>query len=308
MATITNEEIIKRYLNHYEHSKQSSKTRASCLNYFFLTKYNGYNGHIFNIKKEDLVSYFDYLNQLETISLDTKKLKWNIIKSFLKFSMEFYDNFQVTIPKFSIKWQPIHKQPKTNKDVVMTLEELSTILNYFKENRFTYYLIFRILAETGMRKGGVINYNIEDSEKNLNNRTIITKEKTGVKQYFVSKELSEYLSMYLEDRKLEAVNINAFFISRNKDRFSNRAFNGILKGVNSNIGVLRKLNINKNITCHTFRRSLNTFRFKMGAPSDDMEFLLGHSISLNRDKYVKLSHEEKLEIYDKWYPYYNVSI
>jgi len=298
-----NEKIIETYLNHYKHSRQSVKTRKSSLNYFFESKYFGYKGHAFEIDTDILIDYFDYLKDRDSLSLSSKKLKWTLLISFLNFSMEYYRKYEfiVIIPKHSINWNGIiHKKPKTNKDVVMTKEEINDILNYLKLRHFNYYIIFRVFTETGMRKGELISINYNDV--NLEKRCIKTKGKTGEKFYYISKELSKYLKIYLKERKLRNVNTKALFLSIHSKRFGERQFNAYLKTV------LRDLKIKKVITCHTFRRTLNTLRKLMECPDGDLEFLLGHAISLNRDRYVKLTPEQKLELFDKWYPYLDISI
>ncbi|MFX1384927.1 MAG: hypothetical protein ACFFBP_21065, partial [Promethearchaeota archaeon] len=150
MIRPSNEEIIGRFLNHYRASKQSVNVRKSSLRYFFGEKYFHYEGHAFDINKRDLVDYFDYLNHKEDISLKTKMLRWAMIKSFLNFAMEYYDDFSVRIPKNTVKWKKIHKDPNSNKDTVLTIEEIKKILDYLKLYNYQYYLIFRTLAETGM--------------------------------------------------------------------------------------------------------------------------------------------------------------
>jgi len=159
MIEPTNEKIKETYLNHYRHSKQSVKTRKSALNYFFSELYFGYREHTFKIDTNILIDYFDYLKHLDSLSLGSKKTKWTLLISFLNFCMEYYRkyNFIVVIPKHSINWNGIpHKEPETNKNIIMTKEEIEKILDYLKLSHFQYYLIFRIFAETGMRKGELI--------------------------------------------------------------------------------------------------------------------------------------------------------
>ncbi len=86
---ITNKEIIESYLDFYKHSEQSIRTRRSVLNYFFIRF--GYIDHIFNINKRILMNYFNYLNQLENITLKTKKMKWIILKGLCQFVNEYYE-------------------------------------------------------------------------------------------------------------------------------------------------------------------------------------------------------------------------
>jgi len=311
MYDISNQEIIDKYLNRYIHSKQSISTRRSCLNYFFNTKYFGYSGHIFDIKKKILLDYFNYLNQLKNLSLGTKKTKWILLKSFLDYCSEYYEDdygFIIRFPKNSIKWKPTHKEPNTNKNVVMNIEELKKILNWLRVHHFSYYLIFRVLAETGMRKGGLIA--IDYDKIFLKERYIETNEKNGRNSYFISRELSNLLEIYLERRKSHNIEEKALFISNHLKRLNIRTLNQFLKGSSNRKrkGILKTIGIKKNITCHTFRKTLNTLRYEMGCPDGDLEFLLCHAISINRDKYIKLTHEQKLELYDKWYPYHNISI
>jgi len=299
-----NNTIISKYLNHYRHSNQSVKTRKSSLNYFFNPKYFGYKGHIFDINTDILIDYFDYLKHLETISLGTKKTKWTLIISFLNFCMEYYRkyNFIVIIPKHSINWNGInHKEPNTNKDIVMSKEEIKEILEYLKLCHFKYYLIFRIFSETGMRKGELIN--IDYDEINLEKRFIKTMGKTGKKVYYISKELAKFLKLYLKERKLKIVKTKALFLSIQSKRYTERQFNAYLKKV------LNDLKIKKNITCHTFRRTLNTFRKLMGCPNEDRKILLNHKIKdVNIESYVKLNYKQYIELFDKWFPYQDIQL
>jgi len=301
----TNQEIIGTHLNHYRDSKQSVKTRKSSLNYFFKPEYFGYKGHIFDIDTDILIDYFDYLKHLKTISLGTKKTKWTLLKSFLNFTMEYYRKYKfiVIIPQHSINWNGIvHKKSKTNKNVVMSIEEIYSILNYLKLRNFKYYLIFRIFAETGMRKGGLIN--IDYDKVNIKKRYIDTIEKfSQEKIYYISADLGIFLEIYIKERKLKDVEIKALFLSSYSKRYTERQFNLYLKHV------LNDLKIKKKITCHTFRRSLNTFRKVMGCPSEDRKILLNHKVKdVNLESYVKLNYKQFIKLYDNWYPYKEIQM
>lgn len=299
-----NKTVINKYLKRYRYSYQSVKTRKSALNYFFNSKYFGYMGHIFDINTDTLIDYFDYLKHLETISLGTKKTKWTLLISFLNFCMEYYrqHKFIVIIPKHSINWNGFnHKEPETNKDVVMTKEEVREILEYLKLRHFKYYLIFRIFSETGMRKGELINTDYDGV--NLDKRYIKTMGKTGKKVYYISKELANFLKLYLKERKLKNVKTKALFLSIQSKKYTERGFDAYLKKV------LKDLKIKKNITCHTFRRTLNTFRKLMGCPNEDRKILLNHKVrDVNVESYVRLNYKQFIELYDKWFPYQNIQL
>lgn len=298
-----NNEIIEKYLYTFRNSKQSQNTRKSCLNYFFNEVYFGFKGHVFEIGKRNLLEYKDYLNHLKTISLSTKKTKWTILRSFLSYCEDYYEEEYDIYFKFpkEKKWNLTHKEPESNTDVFLTIEEVKQILDYLKRTNFKYYLIFRLFSESGLRKGGVIN--LDYNKVFLDKRYVDTKEKNGRNAYYITEGLRDYLKIYLKERKLIEIETKALFLSPHLNRFSNRAFNHFLKKV------LDKIKITKTITCQAFRRSLNLLRFEMGCPEEIRRILLNHSIpGVNFNNYVKkgLDYKKFLNYFDTWYPFQNI--
>jgi integrase len=299
MTEITNQQIIDRYLKRFSHSKKSQSTRKYALEYFLRSDNFGYSGHIFSISKRDVIDYFDYLNHLDTIALQTKINKWMIFRSFLQFIMEYYDDVVIVIPRYSTKWKAIHKKPDSNKDVVMTKEEVKRILDYMYYNNYNYYLFFRLLAETGMRIGEFLNLDCEDV--NIKKRYIEAEGKTGRKVYYFSEGLARHLEIYLKERMNRETDSKALFLSIQKKRYALRTINHYIRNC-----VIR-LNIEKRISCHTFRRTLNTLRKRMGCPKEDRKILLCHKVSdVNFSCYVKLNYYDYIQLYDKWNPYKNI--
>ena len=300
-----NKEIIEEYLHSFRNSEQSQATRRSCLNYFFKSKYFGYKGHVFNIGKKSLLKYRDYLNHLETISLSTKKTKWTILKSFLTFCEDCYEEEYKIFFNFPHKrdWNKIHKEPVSNADVFLTIEEIKTIIEYLKRTNFKYYLIFRLFAESGPRKGGVIN--IDYDKIFLKERYLKTIEKNGRVVYYFSEELRDYLNIYLKERKLIKTETKALFLSSHLKRFNIRGFNLFLKKITS------KLGIEKNVTCHVFRRSLNLLRFEIGCSDEIQKILINHSVpGVTFNNYVKkgIDYTKFLNYFDQWNPYQKANI
>jgi integrase len=299
MTDPTNQEIIDRYLQRFSHSPESQRMRKYCLQYFFSPKYFGYNKHMFEISKRDLVDYFDYLNHLDTISLQTKQNKWMIFRSFLQFIMEYYDDLIIIIPHYCVNWKPIHKKPKSNKDVVMNKEEVKWILDYNYKHNYQYYILFRLLAETGMRHGELLS--IDHDDVNTRKRLVETKGKNGRNVYYFSKGLARHLAIYLKERMLRDASSKALFLSIQKKRYAPRSINNYLSNC------LTQLKISKSISCHTFRRTLNTLRKRMGCPNEDRKILLCHKVNdVNFNCYVKLNYNDYIQLYDKWNPYKNI--
>lgn len=298
---MSNQEILEEYIDFYSHSKASQKTRKSCLNYFF--KKFGYSGEIFDINTRELLKYFSWLKNLPDINLTTKKTKWAILSSFLNWLMEIPENdFIVKIPSKTISWNGISaKTDRSNKNVYATRKEIEQICQYF-DNDFRYYIVFRLLIETGMRKGELINLRIDEiiiDERHIH----LYMGKTMEKHYFISESFKPSLQTYLNERKTMDVGHDFLFVGPHKTKYSERIFNKKLEIARD------KLGIKKRITCHTFRRSLNDFRKDMGCALEDREVLLGHkSSNVNVSGYTKSDITRYRALYDKWNPYKELNL
>jgi len=71
-----------------------------------------------------------------------------------------------------------------------------------------------------------------------------------------------------------------------------------------------KLGIEKDITTHTFRRSINTHRKKLKkCPLEICKRLLGHkTIDVNEASYTIYDFEDLIELYDQYDPYENLNL
>ncbi|MFW9879768.1 MAG: tyrosine-type recombinase/integrase [Candidatus Thorarchaeota archaeon] len=332
-----NKTIIQKYLDHYNHSPQSRKMRESNLRFFFGEYFplgNGtksktwfnYDGHIFDIDNEKIIDYFDYLKTLDTVSITTRKNRWHIFISFLNYTMYIYRKYNFIIakpPKEFVSFEnAVSKKTKvkSNRKIFATKEEIQKILDYLNAHNFKHYLIFRIFVETGMRKGELINAKyteLEPEERFINPE----KGKKDEKYYFFTESLAKLLKIYLQERKSLKIQKNFLFLTNGFEKYSNRAFNLILKGNISkgkngelieHIGVLDAIGIDKvqrNITCHTFRRTINDFRKDMGCPNEDRKILLGHKIrDVNVRSYTNSDYKRLRILFDKWNPYKDLKL
>ena len=315
----SNQELIDAYLNNYQHSKQSQNQRKSSLKYFFgVDHFNGTdieyfipsdncinivkipNKDIFDITTPILKEYFVWLKNLDTINITTKRNKWNILISFLNYTMEDHEEFLIRIPQKTVNWRGCNGNGKEVKEIATT-EEIEQILQHFKLYNFKHYLIFRLLIETGMRKGELINAKYGDL--NIEKRYIRTTGKTEDVAYYYSKELAHFLKQYLNEREKISLDNKILFLTNRIEKYSNRIFNILLKNA------CKKLGIEKNITCHTFRRSINTYRKKMGCNLEDRKILLNHKVNdVNIESYLIYDHEEYLALFDNNNPYENLNL
>lgn len=308
----SNKEIINKYLEHYRHSPQSLSMRRSSLNYFFgkqEKKCFGYQGHIFDIETSVLIEFFEWLKNLDLVSIQTRKNKWAIIKSLLQYTMEFYNakkyNIFIVIPSKTVDWKgavPKRSGNHSNADVYATKDEIQRILHFLRNRNFKHYIIFRTFIDTGMRKGELREARV--SELYIEKRYFHTRKgKTGEKMYAIRKDLATLLKIYLDERMKYDVKTDILFLNKYLRKYSLRSFNLILKDV------CKKVKISKNITTKTFRKSLNDFRKEMGCNTEDREMLLGHKTNrVNIRNYTRSDIARHIETYDRWYPYIDLAL
>jgi len=300
LIDFSNEELIDEYMGYFMHSPQSQDNRRSALKYFFREDHYNYKDHVSTITTSILKKYFNWLKNLDGISIATKKNKWTLLISFLNSTMEDYNEFLIKIPTKSVDWRGASGNGKIMKDI-LTKEEITKILDYFKRYNFKHYIIFRLLTETGMRKGELISAKVHNID--IQKRYIRTHGKTEESVYYFSKELGKYINSYLNSRINLNVNSDVLFLSQFRKQFSNRTFNLLLKNACVQVG------IKKNITCHTFRRTINTFRKKMGCSNEDRKILLNHKVQdVNIESYIILDREEYLKLFDQFNPYQELTL
>ena len=335
---IRSNDPIVEFLNSVESIQFRNNIKSSLKLFNHICKKN-----VFELKIDDIVDYQEDLNDLrlnpltnKPLCLSSKRVKLDHVKKFVKFLLKHYkDKYEQGDRlefKYDLKdknyftWKEDQPEPNTAfKREVMTKEELKAILTYLNDEKPVKYLMFRILAESGMRKGEVLSIDMERNvegkiipiEEDLKNRFLRVRGKKGLMKYFISKELSEQLLYYLHnvrDKRVQkySSNTKALFISQKGNRFHPSVLNQCLLGTmkrgeyrrDKTWGVLRKLNIERHITPQTFRRTLNTHRKNKGCPTEEREVLINHkSKSVNINFYSITDDQQFRELFDTWNPY-----
>ncbi|MFX0139664.1 MAG: tyrosine-type recombinase/integrase [Candidatus Hodarchaeota archaeon] len=335
---LSNEEYMIQYLNDKKGKHTSSnmkRANAKKSISVFLSKYFQ-NKTLNNISKQDLMKFYNDLNKNSNYARVTKKTDFNEVKQFVLYFLNILDSKLLDIEtedekklllimknqlkinsilnylnnRNNFNWKGEHNEnPNSNKDVIMTENEVKEILRYYRDYKSNKrYLMTRTLAETGMRRAELLNIDIEIQvnshieylEDDLEKRMIRTKGKTGKKVYFISENLTKLLKRHLENRKKKNLETKAFFVSNRNKRCSLDYFNKSLKKTCEVLG------INKRISPHTFRRTLNTLRFENECPERYLKILLNHKIKdINYDHYVndEVKRRDFLEKYDLYNPY-----
>lgn len=283
---------------------------------------------LFDIEIKDVKSFNQYLNIAENYTLTTKKSIFGtvkrFIKSFLQDNIRYFSKNREAIEIMMFlqylndkpEWSKLnHKQSERNKDDIMSIEEYEQIIRYFQRKDMPKSYMFRILGETGMRRGELISINLETRvnnhieylEDDLNKRLLRTTGKTseaiGDKLYPVSSELANDLKIHLETREKINVETKAFFVSTWNRRFCPDTINKILKTA------MKVLGLNEQYTPHIYRKTTNKLRANEGANKEERAILLNHKIGdMNFDNYTLKLYKwnEILEMFDKYNPYKNL--
>ncbi|MBA7492895.1 Tyrosine recombinase XerC [subsurface metagenome] len=326
---INNQKIAKEYIASLINPRSTKKNIQTGVNIILgYLKEKCDNKSLFDIEIKDVKNFNQYLNDAENYTLTTKKSIFGTVKRFIESFLE--DNiryFSKNIKPIEITmffrylnkkpiWEKkIHKQSERNKEDIMSIEEYEQIIRHFQRKDIRKSYMFRILAETGMRRGELIsidiktriNNHIEYLEDDLDKRLLRTTGKNseviGDNPYPISKELANDLKIHLDTRKKMNVETKAFFVSTWKKRFCPDTINKILKTT------MRVLGLNEQYTPHIFRKTTNRLRKDLGANNEERAILLNQkSSNVNFDDYILKLYKwnEILEKFDKYNPYKNL--
>lgn len=298
----TNEEMIENYLSYYEKSKYSQKSRKSAIKNFREKSYNSGRSFL-DLKQKDLNAYFKYLNNSEDFTLETKKYRWICVCRLVQCINEDYEEYlenPIIIPKFSINWSDIHKEGNSNKDVIASKEEIYRILEYprdINENK-KHYVLFRMIIETGCRVGEIVS--IETEWINTEKRYVKVKGKKGFKYYYFTKDFAEVIKDYIEDYKPKEYLFTSWF----NTPYTPETVSSLLKHIRIALKIDYKVKKNR-ITCHTFRRTINTLRYRNGLRDlNQLKILLNQAVrDVNYQSYVKENYKDFIKLYDDNFPY-----
>ena len=123
-------------------------------------------------------------------------------------------------------------------------------------------------------------------------------------------DYKKLLKIYLKERKAINTDNNYLFLTNSHNKYALRTLNEILQGNGRTKSVLERLGIYKQISCKTFRSTLNTLRKKkMGCDNDTAKILLGHSVpDVNINSYTKYDYEWLRDLFDKFNPYKDLNL
>ncbi|MEM5829182.1 MAG: tyrosine-type recombinase/integrase [Candidatus Aenigmatarchaeota archaeon] len=198
-----------------------------------------------------------------------------LIKAALKF---FYDE---VLKKGIVNF----KSPKVPKKLptVLTREEVKKIIDSIENEK--HKLIVMMLYSSGLRLSELINLRVGDLELEERIGWVRTGKGEKDRMFILSERVVEKIKGFLEGRSLEE-----YVFKGRKGKISPRTIQKIVASA------IKKANINKKISPHTFRHSFATHLLEAGENIRKIQELLGHS-SLNTTQiYTHISREELKKI------------
>ncbi len=302
---------VNSYLNEVKkRSNDSYRNHKSVLNYFF----QEIDKKIPDITMIDVRNYFDDYLDKRDIKLDSKETYRSVLMSFFYYVQALLLNqkieFRNPVPikrvyQFTQKDTDIKKQSE-KEDEILSKEQLEMILDYCKKNlRRRDFILFGLIACTGARISEIRTIKTKDvdlEERYFETGFIKGARKSTYRQnkallFFFTEKFMIYLKNYiltLKDKK------NWLFTSNKKGYLSNTQCYFIKKKIIKKLGF--------EFTFHSFRRAIITYYTKNNISSEVREMLMNHkSSSIEGEHYLKLSIEEKRDLYDKFFPYYEIS-
>ncbi|MFX0104340.1 MAG: tyrosine-type recombinase/integrase [Candidatus Hodarchaeota archaeon] len=275
--------------------------------------------HIFELTTRDFLKYQNTIIKDSGIGYYTKKMRIAMTKKFLRkvYNLYLEEISEVRKPIVIIQFLNfLNEETKVSKEVkskkgrehyYMTKKEIELFFKELKIMDYQKYLMFRLYLETGCRRIGITNLQL-DPEKPFEyylarNELCITRSKTK-EFYYLMDDLKDRLMEYVIKRRKVATDKGEVFLSIRGSKYNKDTINMFCKRfiakVNKRHG---KEVLSKKITPHAFRRTLNNLRLKMGCNDKNLKILLCQKVEdVNFNHYQDKSNGF-FELYKKYYPF-----
>lgn len=262
--------------------------------------------------RNDLLELYDFYNDLINIDeiivreylefLYSKGLNRNSISRKLSAIRSFY-NYLISCDIISVNYFKDISNPKKAKTLPKYVldKDLEIMFNYFDKSKTLdqrNLLILEMLYATGVRVGELVLIKIKDIDKYNNSIRILGK---GFKErmVFYGSFCEDILDIYLNDGRLKLLKgkeSEYLFINKNGSVLSTRYVRKMIDNV------VRKCEINYNISPHTLRHTFATDMLNAGADLVSVKELLGHSSLNTTSIYTHVTNEQIKKVYEIAHP------
>lgn len=168
------------------------------------------------------------------------------------------------------------------------------VSKFSKEGVLRDIAIMELLYSSGLRVSELVGLNINQLDLDLGLVRVMGK---GRKERIVpvGRKAIDALKIYLKERK-DVDGGDPLFINRRGGRLSARSVGRLIKKYSLVSGIYRK------ISPHTLRHSFATHLLNGGADIREIQEMLGHSSLSTTQRYIHLSLDKLMEVYDRAHP------
>lgn len=211
----------------------------------------------------------------KSLSSHTIRTYITALKSFLNYAYKYgYIKEKIYIPSYKVK---------KNTIVVLSNEQIKSIINYYRTDSFfgvRDLLIISLMLDCGLRVSEVCNLNIEDISCDLG---IIRVNGKGQKQRLVplSDSTEKYFNIYIKDFKRK---YGALIVDYSDNRLTTSAISSILRRLKKGLG-FQKLNP------HYFRHTFATLFLLNGGDPINLQTILGHTTLKMTEEYIHIANQ-----------------
>lgn len=262
--------------------------------------------------RDDLLELYDFYNDLINIDeiivreylefLYSKGLNRNSISRKLSAIRSFY-NYLISCDIISVNYFKDISNPKKAKTLPKYVldKDLEIMFNYFDKSKTLdqrNLLILEMLYATGVRVGELVLIKIQDIDK-YNNSIRILGKGSKERMVFYGSFCEDILDIYLNDGRLKLLKgkeSEYLFINKNGSVLSTRYVRKMIDNV------VRKCEINYNISPHTLRHTFATDMLNAGADLVSVKELLGHSSLNTTSIYTHVTNEQIKKVYEIAHP------
>lgn len=314
---IINEKYESEYVKDYiktmraKGSADGTITEARrILNRFFKYMEDNNIKKVYEVKKDDIEEYFDYVYSSYNYSASYRCVIIHFIKDFFKIAL----NMGV------IGYDPAKKILAPRKERILPRDvpsdrEIKQIILSIPEQDIRSRLIFEVLYGSGLRKSEAKALKLDDIDyekrsfnvtdaKTKSSRIVpfndityyVLKEYIGIERIKYTKSFSKKNIFYDPDCP-EHEGQAYLFLSRKGKALSLNMFTGIVQKY------VRKSGVNKHITPHSLRHACAVEMLKHGAGIRWIQKMLGHEDINTTMIYTRLGVSDLKDIIDKMHPH-----
>lgn len=296
-------ELIKKYLSHLEFERRLSfNTIASYSS--DLSKYNKflkYKSKISDLKDIDRILIKKFINSLSKNKhqkLDNKSI------SRLYSSVRGFHQYLLLIGKTTKDPSIYLLSPKYSEYIptVLSIEEINLIFESIELKSIKSYrdkAILSTLYSTGLRVTELINLKLTNIKFDDNIIRVIGK---GLKERIIPigqiarKDIKKYLKYSRSKIRINNLHKNNLFLSLRGNVLTRMAIWNLLNRY------IKRLNIKKEVSPHTFRHTFATHLLEGGADLRIVQEMLGHSSITTTQIYTKVDKTYLKEIHKEFHP------